>query len=69
VLTAFVLGLCLCGPSCPKCGRRPSSDFSCRFWKPPHTGEVLSKFSTNTNVFVLLQSRTCHRGLGAPQRP
>jgi len=24
VLTAFVPGLCMCGPSCPKCGRRPS---------------------------------------------
>ena len=24
VLTAFVPGLCMCGPSCPKCGRRAS---------------------------------------------
>jgi len=24
VLTAFVPGLCMCGPSCPKCGHRPT---------------------------------------------
>ena len=28
---------------------------SCRFWKPPRTGEVLSKFSIESNLFVFLQ--------------
>jgi hypothetical protein len=45
------------------------ADFSCRFWKPPHTGEVLPKFSTSSDVFVALQSRTCRRGPRSPRRP
>ena len=28
---------------------------SCRFWKPPRTGEVLPKFSIESNLFVFLQ--------------
>ena len=27
---------------------------SCRFWKPPHAGEVLPKFSIESNLFVFL---------------
>ena len=27
---------------------------SCRFWKPPRVGEVLPKFSIESNLFVLL---------------
>ena len=42
--------------------------FSCRFWKPPRTGEVLPNFSSNSDVFLLLQSRSCRRGPGAPRR-
>ena len=69
VLTAFVPGLCMCGPSCPKCGRRPSCWlFLAGFWKPPHTGEVLPNFSSNSDVFLLLQSRSCRRGPRAPRR-
>jgi hypothetical protein len=41
----------------------------CRFWKPPRVREVLSKFSTYSVVFLLLQSRTCRRGPGVPRRP
>ena len=28
---------------------------SCRFWKPPRAGEVLPKFSIESNLFVFLQ--------------
>ena len=27
---------------------------SCRFWKPPRAGEVLLKFSIESNLFVFL---------------
>ena len=27
---------------------------SCRFWKPPRVGEVLSKFSIESNLFIFL---------------
>ena len=27
---------------------------SCRFWKPPRAGEVLPKFSIESNLFVFL---------------
>ena len=27
---------------------------SCRFWKPPRVGEVLPKFSIESNLFVFL---------------
>jgi hypothetical protein len=27
---------------------------SCKFWKPPHAGEVLPKFSIESNLFVFL---------------
>ena len=42
--------------------------FSCRFWKPPRIGEVLPNFSSNSDVFLLLQSRSYRRGPGAPRR-
>jgi hypothetical protein len=46
-VTAFVPDLLICRPSCQKCGCRPlCRPPSCRFWKPPHVGEVLPKFST-----------------------
>ena len=41
--------------------------FFCKFWKPPRAGEVLPKFCTYTVVFLVLQSRTCRRGPGAPR--
>jgi hypothetical protein len=31
-----------------------SAVLSCRFWKPPRVGEVLPKFSIESNLFVLL---------------
>ena len=44
-VSAFVLDLLMCRPSCQTCGCRPSCRrFSCRFWKPPRAGEVLPKF-------------------------
>jgi hypothetical protein len=38
------------------------SAFSCRFWKPPCTGDVLPKFLTYNIIILLLQSRTHRRG-------
>jgi hypothetical protein len=46
-VSAFVLELLMCRPSCRKCGCQLSCRLSsCRFWKPPHVEEVLLKFST-----------------------
>ena len=57
---AFVPYIC-CRPSCRL--------FSCRFWKPPHTGEVLLKFLTYSIIILLLQSRTRRRGPRVRRRP
>jgi hypothetical protein len=46
-VSAFMPDLLICRPSYQKCGCRPlCRPSSCRFWKPPHAGEVLLKFST-----------------------
>jgi hypothetical protein len=63
-LTTFVPKMWMCGPSCRICaaGHR-TGFFFCSFWKPPHAGEVLPNFSTYSVIFLVLQSRTCSRGL------
>jgi hypothetical protein len=44
---AFMPDLLICRPSCQKCCCRPlCQPFSYKFWKSPHAGEVLPKFST-----------------------
>ena len=60
----------MCGPSCPDYGRRPSSRLAIFLLvlKHPRTGEVLSNFFTYGVLFVLLLSRTCPSGVGAPRR-
>jgi hypothetical protein len=69
LLTAFMPGFGCVGHHAPNVDVSLRADFSCRFWKPPCTGEVLPNFSTNSDVFLVLQSMKCRRGLGAPWRP
>ena len=66
----FVDGLrVVCVAFVPYMCCRPSSRLlSCRFWKPPRTGEVLPKFYTYSVVFLVLQSGSCRRGLGVARR-
>jgi hypothetical protein len=46
-VSAFMPDLLICRPSCQKCCCRPlCQPFSYKFWKSPHAGEVLPKFST-----------------------
>jgi hypothetical protein len=56
-LTAFVPGFGCVGHRAPNVDVGLRADFSCRFWKPPCTGKVLPNFSTNSDVFLVLQSR------------
>ena len=61
-VSAFMPDLLMCWPSYRKCGCRPSCRrFSCRFWKPPHAGEVLSKFLTFLYTpYIFILSLTCN---------